>query len=132
MKRTYRIDEAREIAQSLSIDFTKAGFNLEQFRAGLDVEAEHGVVDPETNVTNDDPLTTGKIALAHLNEIPDYYTRLQKMEVEAEASAPRQTTQADNTHGRHPAWRFLALIVFSFVALAVRIWSSRRRKSAEG
>ena len=52
---------------------------------GMDVELEHGTVDPNTNVTNDDPLTTAKIALAHLNEFPDYYTRLEKMEVEADA-----------------------------------------------
>jgi hypothetical protein len=51
---------------------------------GMDVELEHGSHDEETNVTNDDPLTTGKIALAHLKEFPDYYTRLDKMEKEAE------------------------------------------------
>ena len=50
----------------------------------MDVELEHGLIDPQTNVTNDDPLMTGKIALAHLNESPDYYTRLKKMEEEAE------------------------------------------------
>jgi len=52
---------------------------------GLDVELEHGTVDLKTNVTNGDPLTTGKIALAHLSEFPDYYTRLDKMEEEAKA-----------------------------------------------
>ena len=52
---------------------------------GMDVELEHGKIDPNTNVTNDDPLTTAKIALAHLNEFPDYYTRLEKMEIEADA-----------------------------------------------
>ena len=51
---------------------------------GLDVELEHGKVDPHTNVANDDPVMTGKIALAHLNEFPDYYTRLDKMEKETE------------------------------------------------
>jgi len=51
---------------------------------GMDVELEHGTIDPHTNVTNDDPLATGKIALAHLNELPDYYTRLDKMETEGE------------------------------------------------
>ena len=54
---------------------------------GLEVELEHGLRDPETNVTNNDLILTGKIALAHLNEIPDYYTRLNKMEKEAEAVA---------------------------------------------
>jgi len=51
---------------------------------GLDVELEHGQADPRTNITNDDPILTGKIALAHLNEIADYYTRLYRMEAEAE------------------------------------------------
>lgn len=83
MKRTYDLAEASGIAESLEIDFAKSEFDLSQFLAGLDVEAEHGAVDPATNVTNDDPLTTGKIALAHLHELPDYYTRLKKMETEA-------------------------------------------------
>ena len=56
----------------------------DRFRIGMDVELEHGTEDPDTNVTDDDPLTTGKIALAHLNEFPDYYTRLLKLEEEAE------------------------------------------------
>jgi len=74
--------EAKEIGEKLGIKWDK--FNVEQFRAGLDVELEHGTRDPKTNVTNDDALMTGKIALAHLNEFPDYYTRLEKMEKEAE------------------------------------------------
>jgi len=56
----------------------------------MDVELEHGTVDPITNVTNDDSLMTGKIALAHLNEFPDYYTRLVKMEQEGEAALENQ------------------------------------------
>jgi hypothetical protein len=51
---------------------------------GMDVELEHGTENSVTNVTDDDPLLTGKIALAHLNEFPDYYTRLHEMEEEAE------------------------------------------------
>jgi hypothetical protein len=58
---------------------------VEQFRMGLDVELEHGAHDAETNVTGDDPIMTGKIAWAHLKELPDYYTRLAVMEAEAEA-----------------------------------------------
>ena len=50
----------------------------------MDVELEHGLRDPATNVTGDDATTTGKIALAHLNEFPDYYTRLERMEADAE------------------------------------------------
>ena len=58
-------------------------FDLEQFRAGMDVEYEHGSVDPQTDVTGDDPVTTGKIALAHMKEFPDDYERLARMEDEA-------------------------------------------------
>ena len=74
-------DDAKRIGESLGIDWTR--FDIEQFRMGLDVELEHGSRELSTNVTNDDELTTGKIALAHLNEFPDYYTRLQKMESQA-------------------------------------------------
>jgi len=74
--------EARKIGDVLDIDWSR--FDVEQYRMGLDVELEHGKVDPQTNVTDDDPIMTGKIALAHLNEFPDYYTRLEKMEREAE------------------------------------------------
>jgi len=81
-KKSFTTSEARQIGEKLGIDWSK--FDIEQYRMGLDVELEHGLVDLPTNVTNDDPIITGKIALAHLNEIPDYYTRLDKMEKEAE------------------------------------------------
>ena len=81
-KKHFTDTEAKQIGEKLGIDWSK--FNVEQYRMGLDVELEHGLVDPSTNVTNDDPIITGKIALAHLNEFPDYYTRLDKMEKEAE------------------------------------------------
>jgi len=81
-KKHFTTEEARSIGEALGIDWSK--FDVEQYRMGLDVELEHGLVDPHTNVTNDDPMMTGKIALAHLNEFPDYYTRLEKMEREAE------------------------------------------------
>jgi len=81
-KQHYSSSEAKQIGEQLGIDWIK--FDVEQYRMGLDVELEHGLVDPHTNVTNDDPIMTGKIALAHLNEFPDYYTRLDKMEKEAE------------------------------------------------
>jgi len=76
-------EEARRIGEQIGIDWSSAPFDVEQFRAGLDVELEHGAHDPETNVTGDDPAVTGKIALAHLNEFPDYYTRLEAMEEQA-------------------------------------------------
>ncbi|MDD3420890.1 MAG: hypothetical protein PHS47_01130, partial [Methanocellales archaeon] len=74
--------EAKRVGEALGIDWTE--FDVEQFRRGMDVELEHGLVDPKTNVTNDDAMMTGKIALAHLNELSDYYTRLDEMEKEAE------------------------------------------------
>jgi len=76
-------DEARDIGTRLGVDWQRV--ELEQFRRGLEVELEHGSRDPETNVTNNDPLLTGKIAWAHLKEFPDYYTRLDKLEAEADA-----------------------------------------------
>ena len=75
--------EARQIGEQIGIDWATAPFDVEQFRRGMDVELEHGLHDLLTNVTDDDPLVTGKIALAHLNEFADYYTRLEKMEEEA-------------------------------------------------
>ena len=82
LKKHFSFEEAKGIGEELGIDWLK--FDLEQFRMGMDVELEHGLRDPSTNVTDDDPLMTGKIALAHLNEFPDYYTRLEKLEKEAE------------------------------------------------
>lgn len=72
--------QAQRIASKIGLDFARESFDAEQFRMGLDVELEHGRRDPATNVTDDDPVTTGKIALAHLRELPDYYTRLAEME----------------------------------------------------
>jgi len=81
-KKVFTTEEAKRIGDQLGLDWSR--FDMEQFRMGMDVELEHGLADSHTNVTNNDPLTTGKIALAHLNEFPDYYTRLHKMEEEAE------------------------------------------------
>jgi Protein of unknown function (DUF5661) len=80
---SFTADEARSIGEQIGIEWKSAPFDVEQFRAGLEVELEHGLQDPSTNVADDDPITTGKIALAHLNEFPDYYTRLERMEEEA-------------------------------------------------
>ena len=82
-KRRISAEEARNVGSTLKIDWTKV--DLEQFRRGLEVELEHGARDPETNVTNDDLTLTGKVAWAHLKEFPDYYTRLDKLEAEADA-----------------------------------------------
>lgn len=81
-QKRFTAEEAKKVGESIGIDWSN--FDIEQFRMGMDVELEHGTVDPNTNVTNDDPVLTGKIALAHLNEFPDYYTRLYEMEEEAE------------------------------------------------
>jgi len=79
----YSAEEARRVGEEIGIDWASAPFDVEQFRMGMDVELEHGLHDMQTNVTHDDPVVTGKIALAHLNEFPDYYTRLDRMEEEA-------------------------------------------------
>jgi len=82
LKKGFTEEQAKETGAKLGIKWDK--FNVDQFRRGMDVELEHGTRDPLTNVTNDDILVTGKIALAHLNEFPDYYDRLAKMEKEAD------------------------------------------------
>ena len=83
----FTTDEARQIGSEIGIDWASAPFDVEQFRMGMDVELEHGLHDPATDVTRNDPVVTAKIALAHLNEFPDYYTRLAQMEEEARPEA---------------------------------------------
>ena len=78
--RQFSQDEARAIGERIGIDWEADRVDLDQFRMGLSVELEHGSRDPETDVTHDDPVITGKIAWAHLKELPDYYDRLAKME----------------------------------------------------
>lgn len=81
-KRTeFSVQEARQIGEKLGINWER--FAVEQFHMGLNVELEHGAINANTNVTDDSPMLTGKVALAHLNEFPDYYTRLATMEQEA-------------------------------------------------
>ena len=80
----FTAEQATAVAAKIGIDFERVGFDLEQFRRGMEVELEHGSHDPLTNVTDDDPIVTGKIAWAHLREFPDYYDRLDRMEAEAE------------------------------------------------
>lgn len=96
VKKTFTAEEAKEIGEKLGIRWDTEDkssvsknqkqkfFDVEQFRRGMDVELEHGTVNKLTNVTNDNALMTGKIALAHLNEFSDYYIRLHKMEKEAD------------------------------------------------
>ena len=83
----FTFDQARTAGERIGVDWGSAPFDVEQFRMGMDVELEHGTRDPQTNVTGDDVIMTAKIARAHLNEFPDYYARLAKMEAEAKAEA---------------------------------------------
>jgi hypothetical protein len=82
-RKSFTAAEARSVGEQIGVDWQSSPFDIEQFRKGMDVELEHGRFDQATNVTDDDPEFTGKIALAHLNEFPDYYTRLERMEQEA-------------------------------------------------
>ncbi len=84
-KAHFTAKEARAAGEQIGIDWVTSPFDVEQFRMGMDVELEHGRQDLETNVTDDDVTVTAKIARAHLNEFPDYYSRLAAMEAEAEA-----------------------------------------------
>lgn len=88
-KRRTTPEEAKRVGDTIGVDWSR--FDLEQFRAGMDVEYEHGSQDPQTNVTHDDPIITGKIALAHMKEFPDYYLRLENMEQQAEAEWANRT-----------------------------------------
>jgi len=92
-RKHFTIEQAREIGDQLGIDWSR--LDVEQFRMGLDVELEHGLHDPSTDVTGNDPILTGKIALAHLKEFADYYTRLEKMEREAEEAAGKSPPGTD-------------------------------------
>jgi hypothetical protein len=80
---SFTADEARRFGEEIGIEWATAPFDVEQFRMGMNVELEHGLHDLLTNVSDDDPHVTAKIALAHLNEFSDYYTRLERMEEEA-------------------------------------------------
>jgi len=86
-------EEARRVGDAIGVDWQR--FDLEQFRAGIDVEFEHGAHDPQTNVTDDDPIITGKIACAHMKEFPDYYDRLERMEGRPNASGPNACPRCD-------------------------------------
>jgi hypothetical protein len=82
-RKDFTAEEARHFGSEIGIDWDVAPFDVEQFRIGMNVELEHGLHDPATNVSDDDPHMTARIALAHLNEFADYYTRLEQMEEEA-------------------------------------------------
>ena len=83
-RKSFTVEEARRVGAEIGIDWAASPFDVDEFRSGMDVELEHGLHDLATNVTDDDPHVTAKIARAHLNEFPDYYTRLERMESEAD------------------------------------------------
>lgn len=82
-RKPFNADDARRIGEEIGIDWQSSPFDVNEFNAGMNVELEHGLQDPATNVTDDDPHVTARIARAHLNEFADYYTRLARMEEEA-------------------------------------------------
>ncbi|MFZ1996377.1 MAG: DUF5661 family protein [Solirubrobacteraceae bacterium] len=84
-KQVFTVEQARAAGEQIGIDWARSRFDAEQFRMGMDVELEHGTQEQETDVTGDDVVMTAKIARAHLDEFPDYYSRLAVMEAEAEA-----------------------------------------------
>lgn len=90
-KRRFSTDDAHAIGLKIGIDWTQ--IDQEQFRRGLEVELEHGAMDPQTDVTGDNLLLTGKIAWAHLKEIRDYYTRLDKLESDADKQLKAPATR---------------------------------------
>ena len=69
----YNLQDALYAAAILKINFDK--FGPEEFLEGINIELEHGTISPKTNVTNDNLIMTAKIALAHLNEFPNYYNK---------------------------------------------------------
>ena len=76
----FSVDEMIALGEDIGINWDEVEFDVQQFTKGFEVELEHGIQDPETNVTEDDPVLTAKIAWAHLKEMPDYYDRLAVME----------------------------------------------------
>jgi hypothetical protein len=96
-KKVFGIEEAKQIGEILNIYWEK--FDIHQFVAGLNVELEHGLRTPATDITHDDPIATGKIALAHLNEVPDYYRRLAAMKKE---TVQRTTVRSKTENGNRP------------------------------
>jgi hypothetical protein len=93
-RQAFTVEEARRFGEEIGIDWASAPFDVDQFSAGMNVELEHGLHDALTNVSDDDPHVTAKIALAHLNEFPDYYTRLERMEEEAKRALSHEEDSA--------------------------------------
>jgi hypothetical protein len=75
-------EEAKIILKEVNVEGMP--IPLEEFRVGLEVELEHGTRFQDANVTNNHPILTGKIVLAHLKEAMDYYERLEVAEIEGD------------------------------------------------
>lgn len=69
----YSKQDILNTAKMLGVKFDK--FSVDDLITGINIELEHGIQNPQTNVTNNDLVLTMKIALAHLNEFPDYYNK---------------------------------------------------------
>jgi hypothetical protein len=104
-RESFTSEEARRFGEEIGIDWRTSHFDVEQFRAGMDVELEHGLHDPATNVTDDDPVTTARIAHAHLKE----FSRLLHAPGsdggagEARLERPAGTLKLRSDRGRGPA-----------------------------
>lgn len=79
-KEKLTIEDAKRVIKELNLDMSKLKYTIDDLLKGMKVELEHGTIEPLTNVTDDDVIMTGKIALAHLNEFHDYYELLEVME----------------------------------------------------
>jgi len=90
-------EQAREIGKHIGVDWAKADFPLSEFQKGIAVESEHGSkLGKGTDVGGDDKNVAARIAWAHLKELPDYYKRLHKMEVEGEKALEEKTADGDD------------------------------------
>ena len=87
VRRGFNLEQAAAVAQTIGVDLDEEKIDLPALARGMEIELEHGRRDPQTDVTHDDPIITGKIALAHLREFPDYYERLAQMEHDAETQS---------------------------------------------
>ncbi len=86
-------EEARIILDEVNVQ--GMNIDLEEFRVGLEVELEHGIRFADANVTNNHPVLTGKIVLAHLKEMLDYYERLEVAELEGDLLKALAAGKAD-------------------------------------
>ena len=81
-------EEARRIGESLHIDWDQV--DLEQFRQDLMGDQKQETTDPETGLIYDGVLLSGKIVMAHIQEFPDYFTRLAKLKMEVDEYRARR------------------------------------------